>query len=71
MTVWSCSVCGHIADHAGRGDCSACGVCLRYERDHEAGRHDHNESRFADRCPVCHEAVGDEDGGLDRLLGGI
>lgn len=27
--VWSCSVCGHIADHGGAGDCSRCGVCSR------------------------------------------
>jgi hypothetical protein len=26
---WSCTVCGHIADHGKAGDCSECGYCLR------------------------------------------
>jgi hypothetical protein len=27
------------------------------EAEHEAGKHDQNESTFADRCPVCHEGA--------------
>jgi hypothetical protein len=28
-TSWSCSVCGHVADHRGRPCAEGCGYCLR------------------------------------------